>query len=138
MRLHLSILSVLLLGACGLSSSRSSEEEGRGRVALSWTLDGAFFTAERCKAENIAFMEVEVQAATGPGQVGFSQIQCDLDKYSLTMTPLGRVILRVSAMGKDTAGMPCLRRYGEAATTATTSYPQAPTRVELKGVVNCR
>ncbi|MCS6915338.1 MAG: hypothetical protein RMK29_18885 [Myxococcales bacterium] len=131
MRLHPTIiLTCIWLLGCGAPYPQEVPPQN-GRVALSWTLDGAFLTTERCQAERIEFMEVEVRSLTGPAQIGFTHVQCDLDRYSIAMAPLGRVLLRVGALGRDARGAPCLRRYGEATAVAGTAYPDRPTRVEL-------
>lgn len=142
MRLHPSIVCFSLMlgaGGCGGGDARLPADDLRGRVAMSWTLDGAFLQAQSCQTERIDFMEVEVRSLSGGGSIGYTQVRCDLDRYSLDMTPLGSVLLRVGAMGKDSRGMPCLRRYGEAPVRAATSYPEAPARIELKAVAGaCR
>ncbi len=43
---------------------------GSGKLALSWTLDGAFFTLDRCAAQKIDYMEVRIDPINGTGSVG--------------------------------------------------------------------
>jgi hypothetical protein len=101
-------------------------------------LDGAPLSAQTCQSERIRFMEVDVRSTAGQGAIGFTQVQCDLDRYSLAMTPLGRVVIGVRAIALDSQQRKCLRFYGEAAATAMTAYPEMPARVELKAVNACR
>ena len=142
MRPHPSIVSLLLIGACGGAPGGDwapPAEDLRGRLAMSWSIDGAPLTTERCTAERIAFMEVEVVSTTGAGSLAYTQVRCDLDRYSLQMTPLGRVVVRVGGMGTDSRERPCLRRYGEALVTAGTTYPEQPTPVTLRAIADaCR
>lgn len=137
----LSLRGIALLFACALGCGLPSgagpgdrPPEGKGRVVVGWQLDGAILDAARCQAERISYMEVEVHSAVDDTAVFYTQVRCDLDRYTIFNTPEGPVVIGVLAVGKDSKGNECARYYGEARTTAGTSTPQAATPVALRVV----
>lgn len=133
------LLAVLLLGpACDVQPPRPMAPAGHGKIAIAWTLDGAYFDLQRCQKLGIDYMEVAVQQVAGEGLVGYTEVRCDLDRYSLEMTPEGQVQVTVSALRKDARGRTCLVRGGAVLLNAGRDYPPAPTAIELKYLGDCR
>lgn len=132
----MALVSACTLG-CGLPAGPGPgdrPQEGKGRVVVGWKLDGATLDAARCQAERISYMEVEVRSVVNETGVSYTQVRCDLDRYTLFNTPEGPVVVGVVAIGKDSRGSECARYYGEARATAGTTTPQAVTPVALKVV----
>lgn len=103
-------------------------------MVVGWQLDGASLDAARCQAERISYMEVEVRSVVDETGVSYTQVRCDLDRYTLFNTPEGPVLIAVLAVSKDGKGNECARYYGEARATAGTSTPQAVTPLLLRAV----
>ncbi len=108
-----------------------------GKTALSWTLGGMTFTPERCQSERIDYMNVTLRSTTDGEQVGFVNVTCGLDRYSVAMAPSGPVRLYVDAV-RLVGSRECVRYSGIASGNVGKEYPQTPTSVPLQTISNCR
>lgn len=105
-----------------------------GRVVVSWRIDGAALTAERCAAEGLRYMEVAVAERSSGGRVGFTEVTCALDRYPLMGVPLGQVTVQVLGVGMDARRRACVKRAGTAPAQTTTQFGAEPVLVELRSV----
>ena len=127
----------LFVFACGpLDSHQEGGENLPGRVAVSWTLEGATLTASTCESARIDSMNVYVASRADPNQVvDFRKVACALDRYSMAMVPLGPVRVFVDAV-RNTPNVECVRYAGQADTTSTSQFPSQPQPVVLSFAAN--
>src|SRR5690349_6036298 len=79
------------LSGCGLDDDQSQHVvQQDGRLAVSWTLNGAPLDAATCQAQRITSMHVLVASRQNPNNnVEFLNVTCQLDRYSMAMLPYG-------------------------------------------------
>lgn len=109
-----------------------------GRLALSWTLNGVTLTPESCQKERISSMNVLVVSDYDPNQnIEFINVTCGLDRFSVTMAPIGTVRLLIDGVWDLGNGKTCRRYSGQASTYAMKQFPTAPLSVPLVAVTGC-
>lgn len=141
----LGLLGALSLAACGTGYGDYTyvgpQQDGvgySGRLAVSWMLNGTPLTTERCQAERIDWMAVQiVSERDGQSSVEFLNVDCALSRYSLTMVPSGPVRVYINAVRVQKNKTECVRYAAIAHTTAGSSFPQNPTTINLLAVNSC-
>lgn len=109
-----------------------------GRLAISWTLNDAPLTQERCQAERIDSMAVQVVSEIdGISSVEFINVVCALSRYSMEHVPSGPVSVYLNAVHTLNNQRECVRYAAIGHTTATTQYAATPFPVKLLAVTNC-
>ena len=109
-----------------------------GRLAISWTLNDAPLTQERCQAERIDSMAVQVVSEIdGISSVEFISVVYALSRYSMERVPSGPVSVYLGTVHTRNDQGGCVRYAAIGHATATTQYAATPFPVELLAVTNC-
>lgn len=112
--------------------------DNNGRLAISWTLNDAPLTQERCQAERIDSMAVQVVSeADGISSVEFVNVVCALSRYSMEHVPSGPVSVYLNAVHTLSSKRECVRYAAIGHTTATAQYAATPFPVKLLAVTDC-
>lgn len=141
----LGLLGALSLAACGTGYGDYTyvgpQQDGvgySGRLAMAWMLNGTPLTTERCQAERIDWMAVQiVSERDGQSSVEFINVDCALSRYSVTNVPSGPVRIYLNAVRVQKTKTECVRYAAIAHTTAGSSFPQTPTTINLLAVNSC-
>lgn len=139
------LVAAVGLSACGggyygdyVPAGFGGTVDGTGRLAVSWMLNGAALTPDRCQSERIDSMTVQVVSERySQSSVEFINVVCGLSRYSMEHVPSGPVSVYVSAIRTLSSQRQCVRYAAIGHTTAADQFQQSPFPINLLTVTDC-